>query len=357
MGLRGGERVLDRIAVVAEELGRVQALLTMFDDRRPLTPALDDLPRIVSWLGRTPGSLALRRWLLPLYPAAVGQLSERLARLHHQQRIDLLISTSSAAIKGLRPPPGVAHLCYCHSPARYLWSQTDQYGQGLAGLGLRLAGPALRAWDRQTAAHVTTFLANSRHVAELIDQAFGRPARVVYPPVRTDWFTPDPATPRGEHWLAVGALEPYKRFDLAIEAARLARTPLRIVGDGSARRALQRIAPDHVRFLGRLGDEQLREQMRSASVLLFPQIEDFGITAAEAQACGLPVAARNKGGAAEIVLDGQTGALCDGSPAELAHAARRAQRCDPAGCVANAQRFAQDRFDRQIRGVILEHLP
>lgn len=354
VGLRGGERVLHHIARVAQSVGHVEAILTMFDDGGPLTDELDGLPRQVSTLGRLPGSLKARRWMLPLYPAAVGQLTDRLRGMHHRRPIDLLVSTSSAAIKGLSPPAGVPHVCYCHSPARYLWSQADQYGP-LQRLGLRAFGKPLRAWDRSTAAHASTFIANSTHVADLIKHAYDRDATVIHPPARTEFFTPG-NEPRGDHWLAVGAIEPYKRFDTAIEAARLAGAQLRIVGDGSVRAELERGAPSNVTFTGRLTDEQLRHEMRTAAVLLFPQIEDFGITAVEAQACGLPVAARNEGGALDIVQDGATGALCDGSPKTLAEAANRAANCESSACVANAERFGEDQFEAAIDAVLREHL-
>lgn len=346
--------MLHHIVRVAQCLGHAEAILTMFDDGGPLTPELDALPRQVSTLGTLPGSFKARRWMLPLYPAAVGQLTDRLLGMHQRRPIDLLVSTSSAAIKGLCPPAGVPHVCYCHSPARYLWSQADQYGP-LQRLGLRAFGKPLRAWDRSTAAHVTTFIANSTHVAYLIKSAYDRDAAVIHPPARTTFFTPG-NEPRGDHWLAVGAIEPYKRFDTAIEAAKLAGAQLRIVGDGSVRAGLERSAPSNVTFLGRLSDEDLRHEMRTAAVLLFPQVEDFGITAVEAQACGLPVAARNEGGALDIVQDGTTGALCDGSPKALAEAANRAVGCDSKDCVANAERFGEDRFEAAIDAVLRAHL-
>lgn len=327
----------------------------MFDDGGSLTPELDALPRQISTLGGLPGALRARRWMLPLYPAAVGQLTDRLAMMHRRRGIDLLVSTSSAAIKGLCPPPGVPHVCYCHSPARYLWSQADQYGGTLQRLGLRVFGRTLRAWDRSTAAHVSTFIANSTHVARLIEEAYGRASTVIHPPARTAFFTPGDE-PRGEQWLAVGAIEPYKRFDVAIEAARKAGTQLRIVGDGSVRADLERTAPSNVRFMGRLGDEALREEMRTAAALLFPQVEDFGITAVEAQACGLPIAARGEGGALDIVRDGVTGMLCDGSVGELAEAAMRAASCDSGACVENAQRFGEARFEAAIETALTAHL-
>ncbi|MFI4916247.1 MAG: glycosyltransferase [Phycisphaerales bacterium JB060] len=355
MGLRGGERVLHHIARVAGRLGHVEAILTMFDNGGPLTPELDELPRQVSGLGALPGAMRARRWMLPLYPAAVGQLTDRLALMDRRRGIDLLVSTSSAAIKGLCPPPGVPHVCYCHSPARYLWSQADQYGGRLQQLGLRMFGRSLRAWDRSTADHVSTFIANSTHVAGLIERAYDRESTVIHPPARTDYFTPGDE-PRGEHWLSVGAIEPYKRLDTAIEAAKLAGAELRIVGDGSVKSELERSAPSNVSFMGRLSDEALRHEMCTAAVLLFPQVEDFGITAVEAQACGLPIAARGQGGALDIVQDGVTGVLCDGSARAMADAAKHASLCNSDACVENAQRFSEDRFEAAIEAELTAHL-
>lgn len=356
VGLRGGERVLHHVAEVAQRLGCVECILAMFDDAGPLTDRLDALPRQIAPIGRLPGALTLRRWMLPVYPAAVGQLSERLAHMHRLRPIDLIVSTSSASIKGLRPPPGVPHVCYCHSPARYLWSQGEQYSGRFQRLGLRVFGGALRSWDRATSAHVTAFIANSTHVARLIERAYDRSSTVIHPPVRTAFFTPG-GEARQPHWLAVGAIEPYKRFDVAIEAAVLAGVPLRIIGDGSVRRSLQARAPSNVTFLGRVGDSRLRDEMRSASVLLFPQVEDFGITAVEGQACGLPVAGRRVGGARDIVRDGVTGAFFDGTPEGLADAAARAASCSEAACVENAQRFSEAVFEQQIEAVLRQHLP
>lgn len=317
VGYRGGEAVLDAIARALAPRCTIVGLLTMFDDGRPLTPAIDAIPKHASFLNRLPARNAMRRWLLPLYPRAVDSLSRTLAAIHAREPIDLLVSTSSAAIKGLRPPPGVPHICYCHSPARYLWSQTDEYALGRVGplrsLGLKLFGPRLRAWDRASAGNVHQFIANSTHTAALITSAYGRPAKVLFPPVRTEFFTPHPnAVPR-RNWLFVGALEPYKRVDLAIAAARLANVDLTIIGDGSMRADVERACAERtsssatIRYLGRVSDVDLREAYRTHQALLFPQVEDFGIVAVEALACGLPVVARRAGGALDFVIDDQTG--------------------------------------------------
>lgn len=355
VGYRGGEGVLEAIAHALATRGHpVPAIFTMFDDGRPLAPAIDALPHVRSSLGAMPFAGRLRRWMLPLYPRAVAQLSRRLAHLHAQRPVHALVSTSSAAIKGLSPPPGVPHICYCHSPARYLWNQASAYAGGDSGalrsLGLRLFSNRLRAWDRDTASTVTRFIANSSHTRDLVRRAFGVDALVIHPPVRTDFFTP-PEPTREQYrdgWLYAGALEPYKRVDIAIRAAALARRPLTIVGDGSQRASLAALArsldPSSrlISFQGRVDDDHLRDAYRSARVLLFPQIEDFGIVAVEAQACGTPVAATAAGGALDSVMHTRTGVHAEAqTPEALAEAARA---CEQLPDVSPAARAHAERF-------------
>lgn len=358
-GFRGGEAVLERLAVVAGELGEIDRLYTMFDDGRGLAPAIDALAREVSPLSSLPARL--RRWLLPLYPWAVGRLSERLARRQREAPVDLLVSTSSAAIKGMRPPRGVPHVCYCHAPARYVWSVRGEYARGgglggrARGLGLAAAGPWYRRWDRASAAHVTAFVANSSHTAREIGRCFGREAAVVHPPVRTGFFTPAPVEREG-FWLFAGALEPYKRVDLAIAGAAAAGAPLKIVGGGSMEGGLRRVRRAGVEVLGRVSDESLRDLYRRARLLVFPQIEDFGIAAVEAQACGCPVVARRAGGALDSVVEGETGVFFDAP--EGASIARAADACpaDARACRENAERFSVARFDGAMREQIVRAL-
>lgn len=350
VGLRGGEWVLDAIIRAIEPVAEIAGLYVMFDDDRPLTPAIDAQTRVVSRLGRLPGAVRWRRWLLPWYPIAVGELSRRLREEHARHPVDLVISTSSAAIKGLAPPPGVPHICYCHSPARYVWSQTAEYSRGLRGVGLRVASPNFRAWDRASAANVTQFIANSTHTAREIRRCYGRDSVVLFPPVRTGFFTPPPPEARrGEHWLVVSALEPYKRVDLAIDAAALAGKELRVVGAGSEARRLRRRAGRNVKFLGRIPDDALRDEYRSARLLVFPQIEDFGIVAVEAQACGLPVVARRAGGSLDTVIDEVTGAFFVGdSSREVAAAAARCPQDAARQCRHHALEFCESRFARDL---------
>lgn len=361
---RGGEAVLDAIArCVLAEGHTVSRVYTMFDSGARLSPTLDALPRAVSSLNRWPARA--RRWLLPLYPRAVSELSATLARDHQAEPIDLLISTSSAAVKGLKPPAGVPHVCYCHAPARYLWSQAESYGLGRGGglrrLGLSAFGRRLRAWDRATAAHVTRFLANSTHIAAEIRRCYDRESAVVWPPVRTEFFGALPDVEVSKPcWLYAGALEPYKRVDIAIEAANRDGTPLEIVGEGSQASHLRSIAGPSVRFAGRVSDEQLRECYRLASLVLFPQLEDFGIVAVEAQAAGTPVLAFGAGGALDTVIEGRTGAFFREQTADsLLQAAKSAPpKCAAVSrtCRDNARRFAETAFAASVRAHIAELL-
>lgn len=381
-GYRGGEAVLERLAALAvrrfagmpenrpsgpSPSGHTPAIYTMFDDGRPMpqAPILSGLPHITPMLTRFPGANGVRRWMLPFYPRLIESLSERLARQHNESPVDLLVSSSSCAVKGLRAPGGVPHVCYCHAPARYFWSQREDYERpgGLRAMGLRRFGEWFRAWDRASAANVTTFVANSSHIAAQVRACYGREAEVVHPPVRTGFFTPDNDTPREHFWLVVSALEPYKRVDLAIHAANKTGHRLVIVGSGSEWPRWRAIAGASVRFVGRIDDEALRRLYRRAGVLIHPQVEDFGIAAVEAQACGLPVVAFGAGGALETVVEGTTGAFFrEPTPESVIEAAARAPKGGPglseasAECRRNAERFGVDRFDQAMAAILTRAL-
>ncbi len=353
VGMRGGERVLDRLAAM---FGPTDLYLMVHDAARRYTPALDACTIHTSALQRRPGAAGrLRRWYLPLYPRAVESL-------RIEPRFDLLISTSSAMIKAIHPPQRrdgngrVPHLCYCHCPARYLWSLADDYGSGgvmgrLRRAGLGLFGTRLVRYDLSTCDRVDLFLANSTHTARAIESCYGRESVVVHPPVDTDFFSPDAREPRGEHDLVISALEPYKRIDLAISAANQLGRPLRIGGDGSQMRYLKKCAGPTVTFLGPLDNEQTRREYRTARALLFPGVEDFGLVPVEAMACGCPVIAFNRGGAEDWMTSDVGLTFDEQTPAALADAMTQFEtmRVDADACRRNALRFRADRFDASMR--------
>ncbi|MBC7835150.1 MAG: glycosyltransferase [Phycisphaerales bacterium] len=365
-GYRGGEAVLERLAALVRRQHEAAGLYVMVDDGERLGAAIDTIPHVRSRLDPLPMAAGrLRRWYFPLYAWAVEGLSNQLERAHAIRPIDLVISTSSAAIKGLRPPTGVPHLCYCHSPARYAWSQRREYSSGRLG-GLRGAGLAMFArrfqkWDVATAANVTRFVANSGHTAAEIKRCYGRDAEIVHPPVRCEYFTPDVSVAREDFWLVVSALEPYKRVELAIEAARRAGKRLVVAGSGSQRRYLQSLSrgsrPGSVVFVDRVPDDELRQFYRKAAVLVFPQVEDFGIIAVEAMACGLPVVARRAGGALSTIVDGVTGALFDrDDPAAVVEAMSRLPSSAAGACRVQAARFSERVFDERMSLIISQAL-
>ncbi|MGI9014347.1 MAG: glycosyltransferase [Phycisphaerales bacterium] len=348
VGMRGGERVLDRLA---QQFGPT-TIYTLVNDGRSLTTAIDACTVRTSWLQQWPGARSrLRRAYLPLMPLAVDRL--------RVQACDLLISTSSAVMKSIAAPNDVPHLCYCHSPARYVWEQRADYAHGRGGrvrsLGLRALSRRFQKWDVARAENVTHFLANSHHTAERIMRVYGRAADVVFPPVRTTFFTPDSSIEREDWYLAVGALEPYKRMDLAIQAALQGGLRLKVVGSGSQAKSLQQMISvsdrNVVEMLGRVDDLELRDLMRRARALIHPQQEDFGITAVEAQACGCPVIAYAGGGALDTVTD-QTGVWFASQDVDaLQDAVARFERegRDSEACVAHAVRFSEYRFDEAMR--------
>lgn len=383
-GYRGGEAVLERLARLVETHFQPAGLLVMFDDRKDM----EDTPTINSWrrrglihassLSDMPGAMALRRWMLAAYPLAIRELGGKLAELHRGERIDLVVSTSSSAIKGLRTPMRddgggrVAHVCYCFAPARYLWSQAEAYGRGgsLSAVSRRLAlramGPPLRAWDRRTSANVTRFVGISRHIVREIERCYGRSADLVHPPTRTGFFTPldlgaggrDAALPGGiepGYWLYVGALEPYKRADLAIEAARAAGARLVIAGAGSELASIRARAGEGVRVLGRVTNEVLRALYRHARFLVFPQVEDYGIVAVEALACGCPVLARGAGGALDIIDSAEIGAMFEvedvGAIVEASARVAGRPGCE-AACRARAELLDEAAFDARMLAVV-----
>ena len=346
-------------------------IYTMFDNGKPITPAIDRLPRRVSFLNRVPGADRARRWLLPFYHAGMANLSRTFAHDHAKEPIDLVLSSSSAAIHALRVPDGVKHVCVCFTPPRYLWELGDQYSQGLMGLGLRVCSPVLRRLDFRAAQHVTTYIAISTVTQERIRNFYGRESEIVFPPVRTAYFTPEGADDLSaddakklaslpsDFLFYIGALEPYKKADLAVEAAERLKRPLLVAGSGSQLNRLREMARDskYVTLLGRVSDPLLRALYRKSDALLFPQLEDFGIVALESQACGTPVVAFGVGGALDTVIDGTTGVLFSEQTVQsLADAIGRCpSKADcGAACGRNAERFSEEaNFDamrRVIRG-------
>jgi len=289
-----------------------------------------------------------RALTLPLMPLAWWLR----ARRHSYETV---LTSSHACVKAFPPARSAEHFCYCHAPMRYAWETgIDQRYPTLAKPLLSGALAALRTWDRNASAHVDHFAANSTAVRERIRRTYDRDAAVIAPPVDTHFFTPASAV-KDDFALAVSRFIPYKRLDVAIEAAARARHRLVIAGSGPEEANLRRLARDvraDVRFEIAPSDERLRELYRGASVLIFAAHEDFGIIPVEAQACGTPVIGRDVGGTRDTVVEGVTGRrLKDPTVEAYAEAIREAFARPFAAfrCRENAERFSTERFKSQLR--------
>jgi glycosyltransferase involved in cell wall biosynthesis len=346
-GMRGGEKVLEGLCDLYPDAD----IFTLLHVRGSVSPRIERHRIITSFVQHLPYAARRYRHYLPLFPLAV--------RLLNLDGYDVVISVSHCAAKSVIVKEPTRHLCYCLTPMRYAWDQFDAYfgtdRVGWAGRAvLRPILGWLARWDAATAARAHRFVAISSYVAARIAKYYNRQASVVYPPVDTDYFVPGEAV-RGSHALVVSALVPYKRLDVAIEACQLAGVPLSIAGDGPELERLRRMAGPSVSFLGRVSDEEIRRQYRTAGVVLLPGVEDFGIVPLEAQACGTPVVAIADGGALETVVEGVTGTLVEGgSPAALAAGIVRtlSAEFDRATIRAHAVRFGRDRFLTEIRASV-----
>ncbi len=342
-GRRGGETVLEVLCEIYPQAD----IFTLLHVRGSVSETIERHRIRTSFIQRLPNAPRYYRHYLPLFPVAIETFV--------LDAYDLVISSSHCVAKSAIAPPRARHLCYCYTPMRYAWEQFEEYF-GAARVGRVKAAfyrPALAAiarWDRATAGRPHAYVADSQHVASRIRRYYNRPAAVVYPPVDTDFFHPDGTMP-ADYALIVSALVPYKRIDRAIEACRIARMPLKIVGSGSERERLQRNAGSHVEFLGPRSDDEVREMYRAAAVVVMPGEEDFGIVPVEAQACGRPVVALARGGALETVVDGVTGILVQDESAEsLADGLRRAlsHPFEARTIREHALAFGRDRFAAEI---------
>ncbi len=350
-GMRGGEKVLAALCRLFPDAD----IVTLVHARGTVSPAIAGRRIRTSIIQRLPGATRLYRHYLPLFPLAI--------ELFDLDGADVVISTSHCAAKAVLPTGRAVHLSYCHSPMRYAWDQFDAYfgpervgGAARAVLRPVLAG--LARWDRETAGRVHRFVANSRFVAGRIARYYNRTALVLNPPVNTAFFTPgDGASDR--YFLVVSALVPYKRLEVALDAAARAGVRLRVVGSGPDEARLRARAGPMVEFLGSLDDAALRDAYRGATAVVLPGVEDFGIVPVEAMACGRPVIARAAGGAAETVVPGMTGLLVQDDTADAfadAMDALTRRPFDPVAIRAHAEAYGAERFDAGFARIVGETL-
>jgi len=293
--MRGGEKVLEALAEIFPEA----TIYTLFYDRRRLSPALQRMKIRASFFQFLPGIRKYYRWLLPFFPFVIQSLEI--------EEADVVISSSHCVAKGIRVPPGAFHLCYCHTPMRYLWGFEDVYFEKFpffVRFPIQAILKGLRRWDLESNINVHQFISNSENVRQRIQTYYGRDAIVIHPPVDAAHYQAEEGK-AGDYYLVVSHFVPYKRVDLVIEAFNQLDRQLLIVGSGPLEKAYKKLRrSEQISFLGSLSDTKLKELYSGAKALIFPTEEDFGIVPVEAQACGTPVIAYGKGGSLESVRTG-----------------------------------------------------
>ena len=344
--MRGGERVFEALA----QLFPSADLFTLVCDRKKMGQSFNGRRVRSSFLQHFPKAAQWYRYYLPLFPYAARQLD--------LTRYDLVVSSDAATVKGVQAG-NATHICYCHTPMRYVWSGYETYRRMAGSLSRRALGVFRRSlcqWDYEAAQRVTLFVANSRNVQKRIRECYGRESCVIYPPVDTERFSIGrEAAQSGDSFLVVSPLVPYKRVDLLVDAFNKCGRSLTVIGDGPERQKLQRRAGPTVRFLGAQSDNSVVRAMQQCRAFVFAGEEDFGIVMAEAQACGKPVIAFGRGGASEIVKPEQTGVLFEEQSIEsVIDALDRfdGKTFDSFAIRRSSLRFSRDRFLREIGELI-----
>lgn len=343
VGMRGGEKV-------------VESLCELFPDADIFTHVyveskVSDIIRrhkiIPTYINSLPFAPKFYKNYLPLMPLALEQLD--------LSAYDLIISSESGPAKGIVPSPGAVHICYCHTPMRYIWNMYHEYRKG-AGFFARLMMPVmthyLRTWDATSSSRVDSFVANSTTTAGRIRRYYGREASIIHPPVDTDSFGTVSQAELADYYLMVGELVSYKRPDLAVQAFNEMNAKLIVIGGGEMLKAIKALAGPMVTVMGPQPFDVLREHYAKCRALIFPGEEDFGIVPLEAMASGRPVIAYGRGGATETVVDGKTGLFFHDQSVQAIVAAVKdfeTRVMNTNEIVAHAQKFARKHFLQRMR--------
>jgi glycosyltransferase involved in cell wall biosynthesis len=346
VGMRGGEKVIEAFcemypqADIFTHVYVPEAVSSRIRQHRVIPTFINSLPRAPS----------MYKTYLPLMPLALEQLDLR--------GYDLVISSESGPSKGIIPPADAVHVCYCHTPMRYIWNMYHDY-RGSAGLMARLMMPPLahylRMWDVSSAARVDSFVANSATVAKRIRRFYSADATVIHPPVDTASFSVAHASELGDYYLMAGELVSYKRPDLAVRAFNEMKLKLVVIGGGEMLEEVRRLAGPTVTVMGAQPFDVLKQHYARCRALIFPGEEDFGMVPVEAMASGRPVVAFGRGGATETVLDSVTGTFFAEQTVEaISSAVRRLSdiAIDPEKIAAHADQFGREQFFRKMRGHI-----
>ncbi len=344
---RGGEKVLEALL----ELYPEAPIFTLFYDPTKMPATITSRSVIYpKWINKFK---KVRKMLLPLYPAIIESMP--------METYDLIISTSSCVAKGAMTGPTAKHICYIHSPMRYIWDQRNHYLKTLKkipllGFLIDTISCKLRLWDVNSNHRVDQFIANSNFVKQRVRKCYNRDAVVIAPPVDIEAFkTNHDSISENRFFLVAGAFVSYKRFDLAIRACEIANVKLVIAGNGPQEKKLKQLAGNNVEFHIAPDRNQWRNLMAQAEGFIFPGIEDFGITAIEALAAGTPLLAYRAGGALDFVIPGKTGLFFDSlEPRMLAEAINNFSKAsfDQNYIQKFASKFSQKQFQEQMKNQI-----
>ncbi len=359
-GMRGGEKCLEVLCEIFPDA----PIYTLLHVKGAMSPLIESKTIHTSFVQRFPSLEKKYRSYLPLFPRAIESFDF--------SGYDVVISSSHCVAKGAIVSSGTLHICYCHTPMRYVWDMYDEYfGKGRAGIVARAAmsiiTPYLRRWDVRTAKRVNFFIANSENVRKRIQRIYRRDADVIFPPVDTEQFQisqtrsdqPLAGKKDGGYHLIVSALVPYKRVDLAIAVFNTNGKRLLIVGKGPDEEKLHSMSKPNIEFLGWRDDHELAKLYAECSALLFPGEEDFGIVPLEAMASGKPVIAYGKGGALETVVEGVTGTFFYEQTEEaLASAVERASSSffNHETIRAHALKFSRTVYKNRMKNFIEEKI-
>jgi len=355
---RGGEKCLE----VFCELFPDADIYTLLHIPGACSGKIEKMKIHTSFIQRFPFLAEKYRSYLPFFPFAIERFNLK--------GYDLVISSSHCVAKGIIPPPDALHICYIYTPMRYIWDMFDDYfGEEKTGTTARnlisSISSFLRVWDVSSSSRVDRFIAISNHVRKRVEKYYRREAEILYPPADTRFF--EPGGEKGDYFLVVSSLVPYKRVELAVEACNRLQRPLLVIGAGPEGKRLRSLARfSGIKFLGHQGDEALKRYYQSCRALIFPGEEDFGIVPVEAMACGRPVIAYGRGGALETVISPGSGRPITGihfmeqDTESLIKAIGEFEKMEkefnPAAIRGHAQSFDRDQFKQKLDGLIRKFL-
>jgi glycosyltransferase involved in cell wall biosynthesis len=346
VGMRGGEKVLEALC----EMYPQADIFTHVYVPEMVSDRIRQHRVIPTFINALPRAATMYKTYLPLMPMALEQLDLR--------GYDLIISSESGPAKGIIPPADALHICYCHTPMRYIWNMYHDYRKS-AGRVTRLMMPPLshylRMWDVASAARVDSFVANSATVATRVRRYYGADSVVIHPPVDTAAFSIAAPAELDDYYLMAGELVAYKRPDLAVQAFNEMKLKLVVIGGGEMLDKLRRLAGPTVTILGQQPFDVLKRHYARCRALIFPGEEDFGMVPVEAMASGRPVVAFGKGGATETVTNGVSGVFFTEQTVEaisLAVGSLAAMEIDPEKIAEQADRFGRDQFFEKMRAHI-----